>query len=256
MSFYFEFATVAYDTYQGGGILMTLFWLVVIVLWAINHHKTNETIKQIINYTGLVMLIAMFPPAVKIIADYCVGREAYWRIFWLLPEVIVLAYFFTQITVRSHGIKRAVIVVLACVMLLSTSDTFLETVQIDESKGTLDISNTVVALCDYLHTAADDYGEDTIMAIFPDEMLTSVRQYDATIYMPYGRPRNNQIYDIMQTTPLDASELVYWAKHYACNYLIYPVSSDGQAEEDLIEAGYEKLTSIDGYNVYHLDLQE
>lgn len=121
----------------------------------------------------------------------------------------------------------------------------------------VDVSVATVNACEMLKLCREQYGDEEIRVIVPDEMVCSIRQYDATIKMPYGRAvlKGEQVHiirDIILHVPLQTELLGLNAKQYGCNYLVYPMSGEGIVEGQLEEEGNFLVGQICGYNILRL----
>ena len=115
------------------------------------------------------------------------------------------------------------------------------------------IPQVVVDICDDIRIDGRE-----VMAAFPEELVQYVRQYDATICMPYGREVLVESWGWGDRTPLyyvlegDQPVSVEWAVHYArqhkCHYLVIPV--EDKLDGDYEDYGYEVFGTYGGYIVY------
>ena len=74
-----------------------------------------------VGYTGVFFIIYLFPVTAKIIMDFCIGELVYWRMLWLLPIPVILAYVCTRIwgRMKSRTAKGASLAVMALLLILS-----------------------------------------------------------------------------------------------------------------------------------------
>lgn len=87
-----------YDNYNGTGMHMALFFTAVLYLLL---QKKDEKRYVFLGYTLLFFIICFFPLTAKIIIA-CIGKTVYWRMFWLLPTVVITAYAGVQVIMAAE----------------------------------------------------------------------------------------------------------------------------------------------------------
>lgn len=254
---YLKIALSKYNEFQGGGAQMALFWMAVLSLVLGGRKEENKEIKTLIHYVALFLLLFFCPLSAWFIMEFCIGQNVYWRMLWLLPEVVVLAYVWTGWIMKNQKWRRWGAALL-CMLLLAVSGTgFWTYAKIDQATGFEKLPRGVQAICETLQRSREEYQDEEIRVIVTDELISSIRQYDATIKMPYGRAvlkgeRQHIIHDILAQENFSAELLAHWAKQYQCNYLVYPLSEDQAVETSLTEAGYEVVGQVEQYQIYYL----
>ena len=84
-------------------------------------------------------------------------------------------------------------------------------------------------------------------------MVEELRQYDADIYLPYGRwdyeyPEKQELMDAMHAQPVQPESLAEALRKFECNYLVYP-AADGLMEA-MEEEEFELLGVVGNYQIY------
>ena len=113
------------------------------------------------------------------------------------------------------------------------------------------IMEETVMVCEMLE--ADRQEGEVIRAAVPNAMPYELRQYDADIYLPYGRweyeyPDRQELIDAMNTQPVEPETLAAALRKFECNYLVYP-AADGLIEA-MQEENFEFLGAVGNYQVY------
>ncbi len=243
-----------YANFQGFGGHFLLFWisLLILILW---NHKTNKKINYfLILYSALLMFLFFCPITAKIIMDYCVGRDVYWRMLWLLPYVAVIGYVATNIIFEMTTKKKKAIAFIGILLLIISSGTNIYSlISIDPTSGAAKIPNYVEAMCEEVMQTAEEQGIEEYRLVAPDNFTPFVRQYDASIQMPYGRnvpkAKSHPIHDILNAEVLDAKALGDAFIEYNCTYLVLP--TDDTKATLLETAGFERISQIAGYDLYY-----
>ena len=91
-----------------------------------------------------------------------------------------------------------------------------------------------------------------VVAAFPNEFLLYVRQYSPYICMPYGRENlqglQDDFYEYMLRSSLEAGELAAFAKNAGCHYLIF--SEQKQLNGSMEDYEYELIGRVGEYLVF------
>ena len=108
----------------------------------------------------------------------------------------------------------------------------------------------VVNICDMIEVEGRE-----VMAVFPQELLSFVRQYSPLICMPYGRDVLierwniiNGFYEAMEEPVLDAEKIAGYAKQHSCHYII--VRAEQEVQGCFEDYDYAVVGETDGYVVY------
>lgn len=253
----FRLTLQKYNEFQGGGAQMAIFWLSVLLMFADDRYRKNKDISNLLGYVFLFLVVFLCPLSAGFIMKYCIGDSVYWRMLWLLPEVVVIAYIFTKLTLNARGFWK-VLVTLGCVILLMVTGTgFYNVIRPSREVNKENLPAATKEICQYLKKCQEKYGDEEIRVIVSDDLVCSIRQYDASIKMPYGRAvlkgeQTHPIHDVLTQTPMQSELLAYRANQYGCNYLAYPSSEDGILESQLENAGFECLKQMNGYSVFRM----
>lgn len=242
-----------YTNFQGSGSHMLLFWisLLGLILWT---HKNNQKInKFLILYSIILMFIFVCPITAKIIMDYCIGRDVYWRMLWTLPYVAIIGYVVTNIIFDMKSkTKKATAFIGLILLIASTGTNIYSLISIDPSTGAAKIPSEVEVVCEELMHLADEYQIDEITVVMSDEFTPYTRQYDASIHMPYGRnvPKDTShpIHDILYTEPQDYYALKSAFIEYECNFLV--LATNDTRTLALYEENFILLSQVAGYDIY------
>lgn len=206
-----------YSQYTGTGIMMMLFF---VGLFYVAFREKNRSVRTILLYgsIGLVFFICL-PPIYQIYTVY-VDESTYWRMWWMLPMGIGIAYVGTMLVAR----KRFAGIALAfAVLLLGGRFIYAESPTVARATNPYQIPQEVIEIVDYL----EEYEENTVYAAFPPEMLAFVRQYDVTVRMPYGREMLDEnwsgttgFYQLMASLEIDFAALAEKCEYNYTRYLI------------------------------------
>ncbi len=246
-----------YDSYNGTGMHMALFF--ACILYLLLQKKEKEGRFLFLGYTLLFFIICFFPLTAKIIMKFCIGEGVYWRMFWLLPTSIVIAYTAVLILMEAEKKGRRLLLFLFMAVMIAMTGTIVYNGSMFSPKqNNYKIPQDVVDICDIIEADAAAGGITEKKLITVNDLLSFVRQYDADIKMPYGynavkglkidRANAGEIFRIMSGAEKNWEALSFYGAMEGCNYLAYP-ADDGVAEA-VSSCGYEKIGSNAAYYVY------
>lgn len=246
-----DLAVEWYHSYVGVGFYHVLY--LICLIWIVRDPGIEKKWKYLFTgYTILFLFLYYFPVTARIIIGL-IGGNVYWRMFWILPLPVFVAFIAARV-VDGGKLKgwRRVLCVAAVVAVLAMSGRNIYTnggfVAAENSQK---IMEETVMVCNLLEEKRQE-GE-VIRAAVPNEMLYELRQYDADIYLPYGRwdyeyPDRQELMDAMNAQPVQPEILAEALRKYDCNYLVYP-AADGLFEAMAAE-DFEFLGAVGNYQVY------
>ena len=214
-----EIVTI-FQNYCGSG------WYPVLFLAALLYLLVTEKKKQIrvvLVESSLVITVLFFLPFTKTVMNLLGEGETYYRILWLLPMAVVIAYAGIRLFGKHYRIG---FVVLALVLVL-TGKSVYNSPYLSKAQNRYHIPNSVIAICNEIMPAEE---EERVWAVFPQELIYYVRQYTSEVQMPYGREMleaswewnwdTHPIYKIMREDTIDLDALSPLLTEYNCQYLI------------------------------------
>ena len=170
---------VIFKQYCGNGFLVPLFIAALIYLLIVEKDNRKRIVIAIV---PAIILIGFFIPLTRIayVAVLDDGADTYYRLLWLMPMGVCIAYAGCRLF---SGHKRAGLVVISALIVLCGSLVY-KNQYISKAQNLYHIPQAVIDICDEI---SPDEGEPRVRAVFPEELIHFVRQYDTNIMMPYGR---------------------------------------------------------------------
>lgn len=252
-----------YRDYNGSGMQMALFFACLIYLLV--QKKDEEKRYLFLGYPLLFFVICFCPLTAKVIMDFCIGEIVYWRMFWLLPTVVITAYTAVQVIMQTEGEKKRYLLlgVMLLVVGMTGSVVYNGTI-FGRKENPYKLPQDVVDICNIIEADAKANGITHKKLITGNNLNSFIRQYDAQILMPYGeetirsgRTENGnaaEIFRIMSSEEKDWEALAWYAAMEDCNYLAYPLEED--AIEQITSRGYSAVGDNGAYGVYRRDLKK
>lgn len=237
-----------YREYIGTGLIFIYYLVCVIRLFITEKRKEY---KILFVYLPIAVLLLFFNPFVAKLMDRFADDEIYYRIMWLLPVSVTIAYTIVDLYVSLKGKARVIALVLSVCLLMAGGKLVYLDAEYSLAENEYHMPQSVVDVCDELIIPGRE-----VMVAFPTEMLVYVRQYTPLIVMPYGYEELKYIY-LKHDDPLraqisaeepEARILFAEAQKYMCHYVVLDENKiiKGNAED----YGYYEYVHVDGYVIY------
>lgn len=232
--------------YMGTGLIVIWYLMALIYLFLQENRRPRRILFV---YMPLITLLLFFNPLFAKLFNMLVGEEIYFRIVWLLPIIVTIAYCVVAIFEQIKG-KKAVLFAAVCLALTVVSGKLVYSNPLySRAENVYHVPDSVVHICDAIIVPGRE-----VMAVFPKELLLYVRQYCPKVCMPYGREifmRNFSHYDLyiaMESDEIDLETLVPLSREVNCHYLIFRAAQEitGRTED----YGWELFLETDDYVVY------
>lgn len=234
-----------FKDYGGTGYYTILFVLSLIYL---GFTEEDKRVKTILVYIPAIMLLLFFIPVFYILYNN-LDAGTYYRILWLMPMTVVIAY--AGCKAIGHHVKVGVL--LGCLVLIISGTYVYNSPHITKATNPYHLPQETVEICDMIKPAE---GEERVWALFPAEQVHFVRQYTTTIQMPFGRESlvtswigdPHPLYMLLQQETIPVDELSEMSIEYFCNYII--LLKTMEVEGDLEEYGIKLIGETENYLVY------
>jgi len=233
-----------FQKYMGTGLIVVLF-LAALIYLLINEKRKSMRILFV--YAPIVILLIYFNPLFFRFFYGVVGEEIYFRICWLLPIAMVIAYTVVSVCEKMTGLKRGCFVLAAVTMVMVSGKLVYSSPLYTTAENRYHVPQKVVDICDAIKVDGRE-----VMAAFPDEFLLYVRQYSPFVCMPYGREALQGVYNelrsVIMSEEIDVEHLSELAKSNACHYVIFP--EDRVLIGEMEDYEYELFDTMHGYLIY------
>lgn len=240
-----EILTIFMD-YSGKGIYPFLFLAALIYLLAT---EKDSKIRRVLLESSLVITVLFFFPLFKMVMDKVEEAGTYYRILWLLPMTVVIAYAGVKLIGRHTRIGLAAMVI----VLVLGGEYLYKSQYVTRAENRYHLPQAVIAICDLIAPQED---EERVWAVFPSELIHFVRQYSSEIQMPYGRDMvvaswehvEHPMYALMEADIVRIDLLAELADDYQCQYII--LNKAKNMEGDPESSGLEKIAEVGGYDIF------
>lgn len=239
-----EILTV-YQQYTGVGFLTILYLLTLIYLWIA---EKNITLRSIFVYGASIIQFLFFVP-LFFYGYRLLDEGTYYRILWILPMTITIAY--ATVGILSKYPSTSTIVGLLMIVLCGKY--VYNSVYIMSAENLYHIPQEAVEICEMIMPEED---EENVKGIFPDDLVHFIRQYSARIKMVYGRDYlapdwkygDHPVRETINSGRITAFRLASLANKEGCHYII--LERDKIILGDLSKFDIDFLGETDNYHVY------
>lgn len=206
-----------FKAYNGTGYYCIMFIAALMYLW---FTEEDKRIRCLLVYAPALIQTVFFVPYFYMLYN-TLDEGTYYRILWLLPMTVVIAYAGCRII----GVHTKVgLALLAAILALSGTYVY-KSEYMSVAENAYHIPQEVVEVCDMIKP---EEGKERIWASFPADMVHFVRQYTTTIQMPFGRDQlvdswlkyDNALYELYAGEEMDVGLLSDLATEYNCNYVV------------------------------------
>ncbi len=252
-------AISSYRIFFGDGIYLTLG--IGAVTYLAVKGKGDQKKHFFLGFLLLFSFIYLCPFTAHVIMEYCIGKNVYWRMFWIVPVTVLIAYMFaSMISCLGRKWQQCIAIFGICLAIMQ-SGIFIYRENFSERQNRYKLYMEIPVICDLIEEDAGKYGITEKGLIVVNDLTAQIRQYDASIRMPYGRnalrnekisKRASDIYAAMNEDPLDVNTLVVKAADGKYQYLVFYKEA---YREELKRAGYELIGDVGNYDIYRLDLE-
>lgn len=237
--------------YSGNGLAVGLFFVSFVYLMIAEKEKSKRII---LLYTTLATILLFLCPIFAKVIYSLMDDEIYYRILWLIPMSVVIAYAGIHVISRlPKNWMKVSEAVLGCVVIIITGDYVYDNPFFSAANNRFHVPQTVADVCDEMIIEGRE-----VRAVVPSEMLAYVRQYTANVCMPYGRDlmvevwiTDNPLYDAMLERPVDCEKIAALAVEQSCHYIVLHESTEQTG--DFEENGFHLKNTVDGYRIYLWD---
>ncbi len=203
----------------------------------------------------MFILVIFFPVSATVLLDL-IGRDVFYRVFWMLSIPIVIAYACVTLTYSfSKKAMRAVAVVAASALILLTGSSVLTGDYFTAPQNNLKLPTEPILVADAISADAEALGIESPKAVVPADLCVYIRQYDASIRLAYGRnmakgdKKKTKLYEEINSYPPKPKRLARLARKAECDYIV--LASGVLEDEDLMEYGFTRVTEAAGYTIYY-----
>ncbi len=273
-----------WKAYAGTGSLLVLFLLSLFYIWK---KEERKDIRGLMVWGSVLIAAGFSCPLFRKIFVRLLDSETYYRVLWILPMGVSIAYAGMLLLRRDKdvpggedttdkNVEKTMIfqrnprpwvqpvglLVLAAVVALSGSLVYKST-YISKAENAYHIPQVVVEICDTIlpetteetDTSEQAASDGKVMAVFPSELIHFIRQYSSDVMMPYGREmlverwgNERELFDLMEADTYDVEWVADKAIQNYCRYVI--LNSYKPKTEPMENYEYQLVQVVGPYEIY------
>lgn len=155
-----------------------IYFLVLIYIW---FQKDKEK-KQMLIPMSVFLAATVFNFLVMEYLVIPLGLDTEWyRMYWLVPVIPVIAYGVSEIVNKQAGISKKVFLVVLSILCITLSGQPVWRLGYHLQDNPYKVRNTLIDMVNIIH---EDCEEETIKVLLPEDYyINEIRQYDASIIM-------------------------------------------------------------------------
>lgn len=248
----FGYINEAYTRALGTGLYLGMFFLAVIFIVLEAKKEEKNRVKLVFGIYSIIVLLLAINPIFANISIAVIGSEVYWRVYWLLPIGLLLAYVFTELIYKMSTKLKKVLASILIIFIIIIGGKWIYTeenfVKINNYYKIPDTALDVI-----LQVSSDD--EEYKQLAGPLKFQVYTRQVDGNIILSEERsfsgtyPEDSIVTYIMNS---DYANIYKKAVEINCNYVVLSNSSKNP-NDDLTNYGFTKFYENVDYTVYKLE---
>ncbi|MBQ9141991.1 MAG: hypothetical protein IJX63_09405 [Lachnospiraceae bacterium] len=237
-----------FRNYMGTGLIIA--WFLVCLVYLFRQEKDKGR-RVLFLYVPAILFLLFFNPLFMNVVYGIIGEEIYYRILWLIPVTIVIAYTIGKIYGTLKGKKAIGFLGISAVLIVVSGSCIYTNPAFAKAENLYHVPEEVREICDAIEVEGRE-----VMAVFPQELISYVRQYSPMVCMPYGREvlverwrQGTDFYVAMEAELLNAEIISGYAKQSSCHYVI--IRADKQVIGDFEDYDYVEFARVGNYIVYY-----
>lgn len=226
-----------------------LFLLYLAALTYLFFAEKERRLRALIIYTPLTILLVFLTPLFRsLYIAVNLDPETYYRILWLLPTGITIAYAGQKLFTNHRRIG-----LLTLILAISLAGTLVyKSPNITRAENLYNIPTATINTSRFI---INDAEFNFIRAAFPKEHIHFVRQYSTDIGLAYGRPVlvdrwgfESPVYEAMESEIIDIPALLDATREIEVNYIV--IHSSRITSDNPENYGLLLLDQINGLLIY------
>ncbi len=233
------------ETYWGTCVYQGIFYIAL--LFVVLHEKKWER-KLMYGWYPLILLVIIFNPiTVKLVTVFFNEKSYtayYFRLFSFMPMMCIMAYGLVLLICDQKEVKKFLLVIFLFAVIMIGGNYIYSADWMEKAENTNKIPNAAIQICSIVHSEEKD-----VKIAVPTDISSYIRQYDASILMPYGRVVKGWDDILCSDTP-NVEDILKRAKSEACDYVV--VAYSAETYQAFLQWGLDAYGQADSYLIYEV----
>ena len=236
-----------------GGMKLLFIIPVVLCIYLFFREKDRSLRILFVYFPAVAGLVFVCPLTLYIYRRVGLDEGTYYRMLWIIPFGIIAVYAMVKIALSFGNAWKIACVIISIGAIAASGRLIYTSNVLYPSENLYGLPQTTVDIVDYIRSI-DSHKRITVLP--SSTTVTSIRQYDADILMPYGRdmfnPALNYYHPVYETfekaETIKMDEFLKASREFDVEYiLLYAAKLTDRDPED---AGLIYLTTIDDHKIY------
>lgn len=229
--------------YQGSGWFLLLYFVAFIYLI---FAEKKKQFRVVLVWGALATMLMFFCPLTSLIYGKLTNEGTYYRLIWMLPIGITIAYAGTKLFMEHRIIGTCI----GCALIILGGTYVYHGQYMFAAENVYHLPLEMMEICDSIHS--EHYN---VMACFPTEYVHEVRQYDSSIELAISREdivpgwkMPNPIFDEYQRDVIDGEKLTKATREKLVEFLV--IGKNRKTNASWENCGWELYFETEHYYVY------
>lgn len=176
----YEFVIGDYEKFIGNGAYMALLFAAMYYI-----HKTEKDKRSFFTWVPFGLLLIFFNPVVILLIYRQFMWGTYWRILWLIPQVVILAYAGTRLIMENKKVMEKLLTFAVIFTIVITGGkSIYNKNNFQKKENYFKIPTAAIDVSQHVLKYAGTWYPTIIV---PNELYCYIRQYTSEIRLLYGR---------------------------------------------------------------------
>lgn len=246
-------------------IFFGIFLISIVYIFSIEENKKIRDF--FVGYTIVIFLVIWNPLCIWVLNKF-INLGSMYRIYYMLPLSITIAYTSTKIIENNMKIKKFVSVLMICAIIIFLGNSIFNEYTVQDFSNFYKLPDETVEIA---YIISGDEETDYKKAIVPYGMSSKIRQICANIQLVYSRIVYNNKDENGNASPVDSDDpsnyepvqrlnsgdvkyIVNLCKKRNVNYVVFDKNT--QLSDNMENFGYKLYAETQSYHIYRLEKNE
>lgn len=244
------------NSYFGKNIISILYILCLVFIIIKSAHKRKS-----IAFPAIIITICLINPVTYMVLKDKLSGNTYWRMLWMIPMILVIAYAITKLIkdVKQYMLKVILLGFIILIIILGGNNMYINQNNFTKADNAYKLPDEVIKISDII---LQDCGENENMCLFPSSLYCYARQYSSKIKLLYGRDIEGYVNKVwneekfhvfyeLNNSDMNIPYLFFLLDKYNVNYIVLgdEIQLSGEA---LNVHNYYNFGTVGKYTIYKL----
>lgn len=235
-----------FGEFKGSGMYIALFFVAILYIYL---KEDNKKIKSFLVYFPIIILLVTLNPIFNKIVGKIFTASVYWRVYWMLPLGVVIAYAAVRFINSENEKSKKVIATIGIIITIMMSGKLIY-----NKENYIQVSNLYKVPDEVLEVVEviRQGKEEKKKALTSEQLVAYIRQVDASIELAYRREPtgylDNEFVRIMHSGI--SEDIVNMAFENDCNYIV--LDRGLVINVELHYFGFERIAETENFIIYRV----